>query len=121
MTILLSKSNYRQSLTCPRTLWLSAHDSSQLQGPSFSDQWRFEQGNIFESLVREAYPGGLMITGYGHDAARETQRAIEAGTRTLFQATAISADGCLAMADILQLEGDGETCARTPIPSCLRM
>jgi hypothetical protein len=58
-----------------------------------------------------------MITGYGRDAAQETRRAIEAGARTLFQATAISADGCLVMADILQREDDGEMWALSEVKS----
>ena len=64
-----------------------------------------EQGNEFESVVRQLFPEGVLIDGHAQEAVKKTEQTIADGASCLFQATAMAGD-CLAKVDILQRSGD---------------
>jgi hypothetical protein len=99
---MLTKTGYQKFNICPSSVWFMTHQPHLLDAPGVSDLWRFEQGNAFESLTQQRFPAGSLIPGHGEEAAESTRQAIFEGNRTLFQATAISTDDCLARADILE-------------------
>lgn len=68
---------------------------------------KFEQGNKIEAIARQLFPNGILIEGYNTQAASNTEQMIADGVSTLFQATVITENGLLAMADVIEREGDG--------------
>lgn len=105
---MLSKSDYLKYRTCPSYFWLWKNNPDEVPDES-SEAVRdnkFEQGNKVEALARNLFPSAVLIEGYNVTAEANTKKAIEDGAQILFQATVI-VDGLLAMADILEREGDG--------------
>lgn len=106
--MLLSKSDYLKYRTCPSYFWLWKNKSDEVPDES-SEAVRdnkFEQGNKVEALARNLFPSAILIEGYNVTAEASTKKAVKDGAQTLFQATVI-VDGLLAMADVLEREGDG--------------
>jgi hypothetical protein len=105
MSIYLSKTDFIQSLDCRSSVWFSKHQPEKLSSHSETDLWRMEQGNEFESVVRQLFPEGVLIDGHAQEAVKKTEQTIADGASCLFQATAMAGD-CLAKVDILQRSGD---------------
>ncbi|MDB4373058.1 DUF2779 domain-containing protein [Mariniblastus sp.] len=87
---------------------------------SETDLWRIEQGNEFETLVRQRFPDGVLIKGGVEEAAEQTQTVIDDGANCLFQATAISG-GCLVKVDVLKRDGDTESWKLYEVKSSTRV
>lgn len=104
----LSKSDFLKYRVCPSYFWLWKHKPSEVPEESTEEvrDHKFEQGNKVEELARKLFPSGLLIEGYNVTAESNTKDAIARGGNILFQATVI-VDGLLAMADVLERDGDG--------------
>ncbi|MDD5055835.1 MAG: DUF2779 domain-containing protein [Candidatus Peribacteraceae bacterium] len=101
----LTKSDYVQHyLTCPIHLWLKKHRKEELEEEIDAGlEWIFEQGNLVETQARLLFPGAVLVGGHSVASERQTKKLVQAGKKTLFQATAI-ADRLMAMADVLKFD-----------------
>lgn len=108
---MLSKTDYVKRYTiCPSYLWLCKYKSEVV--PTDEEEVikaRLEQGNEIERYARLLFPEGLLIESKATRAKAATERAIVAGATTLFQATVITDDGLLAMADVIKKDTDADT------------
>lgn len=106
----LSKSDFLKYQICPSYLWLWKYKKDVVPVDSQEDiTRRLEQGNEVERYARELFPDAVLVKASGIEAQKETEQLIKDGAKTLFQATAISKDGLLAMADIITLNPDNDT------------
>lgn len=104
-----SKSDFLKYQICPSYFWLWKHARALV--PEETNQevldQRLEQGNEVERYARLLFPDALLVTTKGAQAKADTERLITNGATQLFQATVITNDGLLAMADVLEKDGDG--------------
>lgn len=105
----LSKSDYLKYHTCPSYFWLWIHKRDLIEDKTAKEvrENRFEQGNEVEKYARQLFPGGNLVSSYGKQAQEETRQLITDGAGVIFQATVLTDDGLLAMADILEKDNDG--------------
>lgn len=105
----LSKSDFLKYQTCPQYLWLWKNNKEVVPQDNPEDiEHRIEQGNIVESYARQLFPDGVLAEGKFAEAKINTDRLIKEGKETIFQATVITDDNLLAMADILQKTKEGK-------------
>lgn len=106
--IYLSKTDFTNYKTCAGFAWLAKHQPRHV--PVETDPGiirRTNAGDEIELVARELFPNGLLIdTEDMAEAVLLTERAIAAGTSTIFQATVWTDRGLLARADILTRMGD---------------
>lgn len=106
---LVTKTEFIRGLDCVRRAWLDIHQPS-LKGPlTIAALERMETGKRLGELARRRYGSGFMAFRPGSDpltAMAETQAALEAGNRCLFEATFIG-DGRLARLDVLHQDESG--------------
>lgn len=107
----LSKTDYvKRYAVCPGYLWLCKHKPEVV--PADEEEVikaRLEQGNEIERYARQLFPEGLLIESKTSQAKKDTAKAIAEGATTLFQATVITNDGLLAMADVITKDTDADT------------
>lgn len=105
----LSKSDFLKYRVCPSYFWLWKNKPELVpeDSPAEVRENKFEQGNQIELIARQLYPDGELVRGYNTQAASNTEQLIADGASTLFQATVITENGLLAMADVIEREGDG--------------
>lgn len=105
----LSKSDFLKYRTCPSYFWLWKHSPELVpdDSPEEVRENKFEQGNQIELIARRLFPAGVLVQGYNTVASGNTKELIESGTRVIFQATVITEEGLLAMADVIEKEDDG--------------
>jgi len=104
---MLTKSEFLRYLECPIHLWLWKNRRTDIEGSEDDAQvqWILEQGNMVEDVARKLYPGGAHVKAFHDAGAKKTQELAADGKNLIYQATAI-AEGLLAMADVLQKDGD---------------
>ena len=109
MSTLLSKSDFLKYRACPSYFWLWKYKPELIPDESSEEvrDNKFEQGNQVEAIARKLFPSGVLVDGYNTTAKANTERIIADGAEVLFQATVITDDGLLAMADVLERNGDG--------------
>lgn len=101
LTKMITKTDFLHWRECPIRLWLERVRPDLLPPPDSNLQALFAQGNEVDAAAREAFPGGIMVSGVGETAAAETRRLMgEAGT--VFQPTFFSGDGLTCRADIIR-------------------
>ncbi len=107
MAAWLSKSNYTTGLQCGLALWLKKHNPEEASAPGPGQQLLFDYGNQVDAYAQEVYGGGVLISSRRFGAAqKETEEAIAAGARRLYQATFSRPwGGCKV--DVLDKEEDG--------------
>lgn len=105
----LSKSDFLKYRTCPSYFWLWKHKRELVPDDTSVEvrDNKFEQGNQVEAIARQLFPSGVLVSGYNTQAQVNTKHLIADGNNILFQATVITDNGLLAMADILERNGDG--------------
>jgi len=105
----LSKSDFLKYHTCPSYFWLWIHNRDLIQDKTAEEvrENRFEQGNEVEKYARQLFPDGKLVSSYGEQAQEITQQLIKDGVNIIFQATVLTDNSLLAMADILEKDGDG--------------
>jgi hypothetical protein len=109
MNEVLSKSDFLKYHTCPSYFWLWIHKRDLIQDKTAEEvrENRFEQGNEVEKCARQLFPVGKLVSSYGEQAKEMTRQFIKDGVNVIFQATVLTDNGLLAMADILEKDGDG--------------
>lgn len=107
----LSKTDYVKRYTiCPSYLWLCKYKSEVVPADEAEViKARLEQGNEIERYARELFPDGVLIKSKAKQAKVDTEKAIADGATTLFQATVITAEGLLAMADVIKKDAGADT------------
>lgn len=108
--IQLSKSDYLKYLICPSYLWLWKNKPETV--PTDEEETikaRLEQGNEIERYARLLFPEGKLVETRGLAAKADTEKLVSDGTKTIFQATVITDDGLLAMADIITRDDASES------------
>lgn len=105
----LSKSDFLKYRACPSYFWLWKYKPELIPDESSEEvrDNKFEQGNQVEAIARQLFPSGVLVDGYNVTAKANTERIIAGGAEVLFQATVITDDNLLAMADVLEKNGDG--------------
>ncbi|HCR55536.1 TPA: DUF2779 domain-containing protein [Candidatus Saccharibacteria bacterium] len=105
----LSKSDFLKFRICPSYFWLWKNKPELVpeDSPAEVRENKFEQGNQIELIARQLFPEGVLVQGYNTQAVSNTEQMIADGASTLFQATVITENGLLAMADVIEREGDG--------------
>jgi len=110
MTFNLSKSQYIKGLFCHRHLWLYKN-SGMKEEFSASSEAIMETGTSVGELAQSLYPEGVTIDEEYNkieEGQAHTQSEIKKGTKTIFEATAITPDGNYARIDILNKVGKDE-------------
>lgn len=109
MSATLSKSDFLKYRVCPSYFWLWKNKPELVpeDSPAEVRENKFEQGNQIELIARELFPDGVLVQGYNTQAVSHTEQMIADGTSTLFQATVITENGLLAMADVIERDGEG--------------
>jgi CRISPR/Cas system-associated exonuclease Cas4 (RecB family) len=107
----LSKTDYvKRYTTCPSYLWLWKHKPEVVPvDEEETVKARLEQGNEIESYARLLFPEALLIESKALQAKVDTEKAIATGATTLFQATVITDEGLLAMADVIKKDAGADT------------
>lgn len=105
----LSKSDFLKYQICPSYFWLWKHKRELVPDEDQEEvaKQRLEQGNEVERYARQLFPDGKLVEGHNEKAKVITESMVKDGATTLFQATVITDNGLLAMADVLQRDGDG--------------
>jgi predicted RecB family nuclease len=109
--IYLSKTDYVKRYTiCPSYLWLCKYKPEVV--PADEEEVikaRLEQGNEIERYARQLFPESVLIESKAAQAKADTEKAVANGATTLFQATVITDDGLLAMADVIKKDTGADT------------
>lgn len=106
---MLSKSEYKLGLTCPKELWLSRHEPGAQAPPSTTAQRRMRIGTEVGQLAKKRFPNGQTIPVWelsNEQAAVRTLEMMATGIETIFEATFIFGE-LVARIDVLQREADG--------------
>ena len=106
----LTKSKYRDGITCPKLLWYKINDpKNPLLIPDEYSQIRMDGGNKVGELARKLYPDGILIERVPKDAEATYKKTLEAmkQRKPLFEAGFIYKNA-YALADILLPVGTDE-------------
>jgi len=107
--IFLSKSQFTRGLQCHKSLWLYKNKPELRAEPDSATQAKFDAGHEVGILAQQLFPGGTLIefdrTKFG-EKIKETQAAIAAGTKTIYEA-AFSYEDVFVMVDILHKGAKG--------------
>ena len=100
----LSKSEYMMFLKHPAWLWLKKHDKEKLPEPDANLQAIFDAGHEFEQYAEKRFPNGITL-GFNNyneylSLPERTKKALEDGTKTIFQGR-FEADGITCICDIV--------------------
>ncbi|MBX4200994.1 DUF2779 domain-containing protein, partial [Candidatus Parcubacteria bacterium] len=108
MAIILTKTDYIIWRECRKNTWLKIHKPEIYAEAELSEFEKqiIETGNEVETLARELFPGGVLLSGRGPKEQEKTRDLIEKKTKVIFQPV-FEKDGFLAAVDILELQGDG--------------
>lgn len=104
----LSKSDFLKYRICPSYFWLWKNEPTSVpeDSPAEIRENKFEQGNRIEEIARKLFPSGILVEGYNIQAKANTEKIISDGAKVVFQATVVTDNRLLAMADVLQRDGD---------------
>lgn len=105
----LSKTDFMRWRLCPSYAWIAKHSKQDV--PPEPDQEmlerRFRQGDAIEAIARQRFGHGVEVRAFGAGGADFTKQLIAEGKSVIFQATALSEEGYMARADVLELTADG--------------
>lgn len=104
----LSKSDYLKYLVHPAYLWYQKHAKTKLPPVTDDDQYVFDQGHAFESLVQSQYEDAVEIQGKPWEFAQlttQTASVLNSDAEVIFQATFLTQRGLLCRCDILERNG----------------
>jgi CRISPR/Cas system-associated exonuclease Cas4 (RecB family) len=103
----LSKSDFLKYQTCSSYLWAWKNNREIVPDDMTEDvERRIEQGIEVEDYARKLFPDAVLVEDRLDAAKKKTEELTGKGTETIFQATVITDSGLLAMADVLQRNGD---------------
>lgn len=100
--IYLSKSDFLKYQCCPSYLWLWKYKKEVVPiDEEEAINRRLEQGNEVEEYARKLFTDAVLVETKGRQAKQETEKLVEGGAKTIFQATVFTDTGLLAMADVI--------------------
>lgn len=107
LKINLSKTQYIKGLYCNRRLWL--YKNARMK-EEFDDsaQAIMDKGTSIGEMAQSLYPEGILIDEQYNqikEGEEHTKKEIQKGAKTIFEATAITPDGCYSRIDILNRVG----------------
>lgn len=101
----LSKSQYIKGIQCPKNLWLYRNRKDLVPAIDAQKQALFDSGHEIGELAKQYLGGGVEVIQEYWDieaAAEQTQKFIQEGHNTIYEATAINPeDGSYSKIDIL--------------------
>ena len=104
----ISKTEFLNYLTCAGYAWHLRHRRETTPPPDDGALRRMRDGNHVESLARDLFPDGYLITSRNPARADlETRAAMAAGHTVIFQATVLAEAGMIAKADVLVRTDNG--------------
>jgi len=105
----LSKSDFLKYRICPSYFWLWKNNPELVpeDSPAEVRENKFEQGNMIETIARQLFPNGVLVEGYSTQAVSNTERLVADGAEVIFQATVMTENNLLAMADVIERDGYG--------------
>ncbi len=105
----LTKTDYVNGLTCPKSLWLAFNAPGRLPKADESAQYLMDQGRQIGELARRRYPAGVLLpTGSVRENDQRSRRLADRRV-PLFEAGFIHPSGaCYARADVLLPIGKDE-------------
>ena len=105
----LSKSNFLDGLFCPKRLWLSKNRKDLI--PEFDDATlaRFDAGEKIHLLAHDFFGEGVDLEGKLWDTLNNAGKTAKAAKKhdLLFEASALTEDGCFCRIDVLEKNGRG--------------
>jgi hypothetical protein len=106
----LSKSDFLKYQVCPSYLWLWKYKREVVPvDDEEAINRRLEQGNEVERYARELFPRAVLVEAWGMAAKLATKALVKEGIKAIFQATAFTDKGLLAMADIIEYDDTTST------------
>jgi len=106
----LSKSDFLKYQICPSYLWLWKNKREVVPvDEEEAIKRRLEQGNEVELFARRLFPNGVLVEAKGQQAKHETEKLVEDGTKTIFQATVLTDVGLFAMADVITFNDESKS------------
>src|SRR3989344_4296624 len=108
MHIILTKTDYILWRECKKNAWLKIHKPEiyNVQELSEFEQQIIETGNEVETVARELFPSGILLSGRGPKELEKTQELLAKQTKVIFQPI-FERDGFFAAMDVLELQSDG--------------
>jgi hypothetical protein len=105
----ITKSDYLKFLTCPDYFWFHKKKPEILEIKELNE---FElelvkSGQEVEAWGRKIFPGGFLVESREIQAVTDTKKLIDAGQKTIFQAT-FEAEGLYVMVDMLEWDEDNQ-------------
>lgn len=104
---LLTKSKYLNGLQCIKRLWIEEKYPDRVETPSKAQQRIMNQGVEMGIYAYKNFFDGILIER-DHNAAGDTQKAIENGISCIFEATFIF-DGVEIRCDVLQKNNNSDS------------
>jgi len=101
----LTKSNYLLGLECPRYLWSVVNKPDVVKGPSVSDKFNFEQGDLVGQLAKNLFPEGVDLPTDYIENIKKSEEFLNSG-KPLFEA-GFEFNNCFSRADVLVPSEDG--------------
>ncbi|MEM8487893.1 MAG: DUF2779 domain-containing protein [Bacteroidota bacterium] len=102
----MTKRKYALAQNCEKALWLDSYQPELKAPNSEADLLLFEQGNAVDEAAQLAYEGGNEIDGSFWEATLNTEAALEAGFKLLYQA-AFEHEELKIRPDIIEIRDDG--------------
>lgn len=105
----LSKSDFLKYQCCPSYFWLSKFKPEIVPiDIDEANEYRREQGDEVERYARLLYPNAVLVKSFGEHAKQETESLVKSGVKSIMQATVLTEDGLLAMADVIEYDEDSK-------------
>jgi hypothetical protein len=105
----LSKSDFIKYQLCPSYFWLSKFKPDVVpEDIDEANEYRREQGDEVEKYARMLFPDAVLIKSYGQHAKETTEKLVNDGVKSIMQATVLTDDGLLAMADVIEYDSSSE-------------
>ena len=105
--MILTKTDFKQFLGCPESLWLLKNKPAIYPYGEFSlfAQKLVREGYEVEEYAKQLFPKGIEISDRA--TATETKKIIENGGGIFFQPSFVTGKGCFARIDILEKLNNG--------------
>jgi hypothetical protein len=105
----LTKTDYVNGLTCPKSLWLAFNAPERLPKADGSARYRMDEGRQIGEVARWRYPAGVLLPSESPRANDQRSRKHLDERVPLFEAGFTHPDGsCYARADVLKPAGEDE-------------
>ncbi|HET8575060.1 MAG TPA: DUF2779 domain-containing protein [Candidatus Paceibacterota bacterium] len=109
MNILLTKTDFKEYLLCPKNFWLSKKCPEEYIPGEYSLflEKLIKEGYEIEAYAQKLFPGGVELSGEKEELVAQTA-ALLREKKTIFQASFVMPDGLFAKIDILHFNAETE-------------